>query len=163
MACQFVVALPLDIGFRHRTRPFGIQLLHAGGDPPSFVAEDRMRLRVVARVGHVARLVDLTGIGAACPHPVDGVVAGNRRKPPHRARPRRRVAVRTLPDLDVDLLQRLLRLGSVTKDTQAHAEEFRVSLVEEPAKGRPVAERDAADQFLDPVQPISPLRPRCDP
>jgi hypothetical protein len=77
------------------------------------------------------------------------MVAGHRHQPADRAVAPHDVSIGALPDLDIDVLQRLLGFRPVSQDTQCHTEKFRTGAPVEVAEGVPVAQCHPGDQVGD--------------
>ena len=83
------------------------------------------------------------------PDAIDRMIARDRHQPRDRAEIRNGETIGLRPDLDEDLLQRLLGLRPIIQDTQADAEKFRAGLPVEQIERRPVLHRGADDQLGD--------------
>lgn len=102
-------------------------------------------------MGIDSTLVDLRVIQGAAQlsQAVQGRISHKGDEPCHGAETVHRVVARIVPDLDVNLRQRLFGLCAVVQDTQGDAEEFRGCVVMKRLERGPVALGHTQDQIRD--------------
>ncbi len=114
------------IGQQHQLLPIRLQTANTLQEPLQFFGHlpARQWIRGIGSHFHGRRLLFDRDFGAFA-HDVNGTVSGDRGHPRDRRRQAGVELSRAVPDLDVSLLNDLLRKVLSTQDTEHHAKEFR--------------------------------------
>ena len=146
-AAKLFAAPAVVIRKQHQLLPIRLQPSDAFQEPLQFLGHlaPRQRIRRIGGDFHRGRLFFDRNLGPLA-NDIDGPVSRNRRHPCDRGRHAGIELPRAVPDLDVSLLNDLLREILTPQDTQHHAEEFRARGGIKPLESRLIPLRNRGNQ-----------------